>query len=280
MASFNTIPANNHTALHLATLNCHHLSPECPIVATVYGYQPSLAANAFFTGLFAVCAVAQIFLGFYSKAWMYCRFVALACIIETVGKKSATSQLMIRIFADLLCFNTGYSGRLMLWSNPWSSIGFKIQISMLIIGPAFLAAAVYITLKDVIRRLTPEDGDLSFCSPLKPVVYTPLFITCDAVCGLLQAAGGAVAAAAGTRTAELNMGGHIMLAGVVAQVAVSLSFIFLVSIYMVRLYRQRQSLAMESLELMGSAKFRIFVASLITAFWAVFVRCIFRIAEM
>jgi hypothetical protein len=139
---------------------------------------------------------------------------------------------------------------------------------------------VYITLKAVIRRLTPENGELASCSPLKPVVYTPLFISCDAVCGLLQAAGGAVAAAAGTRTAELNMGGDIMLAGIVAQVAVSLSFIVLVGTYVGRLYQRRQDLAGESLQLMHSVKFRLFVTSLAIAFWAVFVRCVFRIAEM
>jgi hypothetical protein len=100
MALFPITAVNNHNALHLATLNCHHPSPECPIIATVYGYQPPLAANAFFAVLFAICTVAQIALGFYSKAWMYCRFVALACLIETVGTQRDVHTLVTVLLSN------------------------------------------------------------------------------------------------------------------------------------------------------------------------------------
>ncbi|KJZ71352.1 hypothetical protein HIM_09235 [Hirsutella minnesotensis 3608] len=57
-------------------------------------------------------------------------------------------------------------------------------IVCLIIGPSFTAAAVYLTAKHVVRRDGPE------YSPLRPDLYTWVFIGCDAGSIALQAIGG------------------------------------------------------------------------------------------
>jgi len=175
----------------------------------------------------------------------------------------------------------GYIGRIMHWDNPWSSIGLKIQVSTLIMAPAFMAAAIYVTLKSIVRNLTPESSVMAHLSPLRPVVYTPLFMAGDALCGILQAIGGGIAAAAGTNVSQLAVGSDVMLAGIVAQVAVSfVVFIALAGTYAVRVYRQRSQLEEPARKLLRSARFRIFILSLAFSFSLIFIRCIYRIAAM
>lgn len=44
---------------------------ECTLEATLYGYLPSLGANAFFAAFFAVCFVWNLFCGIRYKTWTY-----------------------------------------------------------------------------------------------------------------------------------------------------------------------------------------------------------------
>jgi hypothetical protein len=43
----------------------------CSIEGTLYGYYPSLGANAFFAAFFAVCFVWQLYCGIRYKTWTY-----------------------------------------------------------------------------------------------------------------------------------------------------------------------------------------------------------------
>lgn len=73
----------------LATLACHSVSQACPVEATIYGFRPDLVINTIFAFVFFTCAVAQLSLGYFSRAWTYSGFVALGCSIECVGKQGA-----------------------------------------------------------------------------------------------------------------------------------------------------------------------------------------------
>lgn len=85
----------------------------CPVEASVYGYQPSLAANTTFLVLFFVVMVIQIILGVRYRTWWYMGAMILGCIAEILG----------------------YGGRIMMWLNPFTFNGFLLQICM------FLAAS-------------------------------------------------------------------------------------------------------------------------------------------
>ena len=102
---------------------CTQVTPECPVEATIYGYYPSLAANIFFCAVFAICLVAQTFFGLRYRTWTF----LIAMFFGTLGEA------------------IGYVGRILLNDNPWSEIGFQIQICCLIISPAFITAGVYLT---------------------------------------------------------------------------------------------------------------------------------------
>lgn len=112
---------SNSTSNHLAnyyktTENCTSVSLQCPVEATVYGYYPSLGANAFFCAYFASFTVVNLILAFRYKTWVFGRFVSLGCLSEMIG----------------------YIGRIILHSNPWSNVGFEIQICTLIFAPVSL----------------------------------------------------------------------------------------------------------------------------------------------
>jgi hypothetical protein len=95
------------------TRDCTDISVNCPVEATIYGYYPGLGANAFFCAFFGVFLLANFILGFRYKTWVFSSIVAIGCFTEALG----------------------YVGRIIMNNNPWSSIGFQIQICTLIIAP-------------------------------------------------------------------------------------------------------------------------------------------------
>ncbi|KAI4137299.1 MAG: hypothetical protein LQ341_005209, partial [Variospora aurantia] len=93
--------------------NCTAVTDLCPIEATTYGYRPNLAANIFFLAIFALCGIIQLFQGLKWKTWTFMIAMTWGCLTEVLG----------------------YVGRLIMNNNPWSEVGFQIQICCLIIAP-------------------------------------------------------------------------------------------------------------------------------------------------
>lgn len=86
------------------------------------------------------------------------------------------------------------------------------------IAPAFLAASIYLCL----ARIVVVYGES--ISRIKPRTYTILFMSCDFISLLLQAAGGAIAASANT-VKDTDLGVNIMIAGLSFQVVSLVLFI-------------------------------------------------------
>jgi hypothetical protein len=65
---------------------CVEVGPECHVEGTLYGYYPSIGANAFFVAFFALCLVVQLGLGIRYKTWTYmvCYFSTQRDIPNTV----------------------------------------------------------------------------------------------------------------------------------------------------------------------------------------------------
>ncbi|EME84187.1 uncharacterized protein MYCFIDRAFT_135704 [Pseudocercospora fijiensis CIRAD86] len=168
---------------------CTEVTPFCPVEATTYGYYPNIAGNSVLLSIFALCTISQLILGIRFRIIAFSTVVLLASLAECIG----------------------YGGRLMMHDNPWSDAGFKIQVVCLILAPSFLAAGIYLTLKHIVLALGPEK------SRLQPKFYTWIFITCDAISIVMQAIGGGIASAGEGET--INIGNHIMIAGIAFQVA-------------------------------------------------------------
>lgn len=155
----------------------------------------------------------------------------------------------------------------MLHNNAWDSNGFQVQICCLIIAPAFVTAGIYLTLKHIVLEVGPE------FSRIKPRMYTWIFIPCDIFSLVLQAIGGALAATAKYGDSMQKTGNDLMMAGIVWQVITLLVFGLLVVVYAIS---ARSSMS----PVKRSGKFKLFAASLFFAYLTIFVRCVYRIAEM
>lgn len=104
---------------------------------------------------------------------------------------------------------------------------FLMQISTLIISPAFLAAGNYVLLSRLILILGKE---YIF---LHPSSYTFLFVTGDVISLVIQAVGGGIASSAPDLQGA-NNGGYIMVGGVMFQMVVMLAYTFVLTSYIIR----------------------------------------------
>jgi len=161
-----------------------------------------------------------------------------------------------------------------LHHNPFSNTGFEIQICCLIMAPAFISAAIYLTLKHMVLCFGPE------CSRIKPRYYPWWFITADIFALVLQGCGGGIAATANDNESLRNTGTDLMLTGIVWQVVTLLVFGIMAVDYTLRLRRSTEPLSAEAEAMKHDQKFELFLGGLVVAFLAVFTRCVYRIAEM
>jgi hypothetical protein len=139
----------------------------------------------------------------------------------------------------------------------------------LTIGPAFISASIYLCLSRIIVLYGPH------LSRFSPRTYTILFISCDFFSLVLQAIGGGMASEANTQ-AILHTGTHIMVAGLSFQVASLLLFIVLCIDF--ALAAKRSDIAPKTVT--TTTKFKAFLIALTVATIAVFIRSIFRVAEL
>lgn len=98
----------------------------CPVEWSVYGYRPSIAANATFLALFATAMLVHIYLGIRWKTWWFMIFMILGCLLE-IG---------------------GYVARIIMNDNPFIFIAFIIQIVCITCAPIFYTASIYVTLSN------------------------------------------------------------------------------------------------------------------------------------
>ncbi len=81
--------------------------PTCAVEWSVYSYRPSLVGNVVFVVLFLISGGVHIYQGvFLHRTWFFSGAVVGGCLCEVIG----------------------YSGRVVLWRNPFDFQGFLIQI--------------------------------------------------------------------------------------------------------------------------------------------------------
>jgi hypothetical protein len=235
-------------------LFCDNVTPECPVEASIYGYYPNLFANCFFVGFFGLFTWVNLYLGWRYRTWSYMVGMTLGCASSAIG----------------------YGGRVIMHPNPFDGSAFKLQITLLIVAPAYISAAIYLTLKHVCICF----GDK--WSRIRPRFYTWIFILADTLSLVLQGVGGGLAAGAGDNEELRKKGDHFAMAGIIWQVFTLLVFAILVIDYVVRRKGALKThpYSEEAMATIKSSKFRLFTLGLATAFVAIFIRCVYRIAEM
>lgn len=78
----------------------------CPVEYSVYGYRPTLSANAIFLALYALSAIIHIYLGVRWKQWFFMGAMVAGAVNAVLG----------------------YAGRIWMWYNPFNFAAFIIQI--------------------------------------------------------------------------------------------------------------------------------------------------------
>ncbi|TWU72805.1 hypothetical protein ED733_004246 [Metarhizium rileyi] len=235
---------------------CTEISSLCRVESTVLGYYPNLGAGIFFTVAFGTCLLAALPLGISKKTWTYTTAMTIGLVLETAG-----------------CI-----GRILLHYNPWNQSAFELQICAIILAPTFICVSIYLTLKHVALHLNPR------LSRIPPRWYPRLFLPADLSCLIVQAIGGAIAAAAGHTNPRLQRDGNrAIIAGVVLQVLVLAVFGLMGADYLLsaaRHMRGNDVVTAHELSLWRDPKFKKFVSGVTGAYAAVLIRCVYRIAEM
>lgn len=227
---------------------CLEVSPQCPVEATLYGYRPSFAGNIVLAAVFAACTLGQLVLGLRYKLRAFTFAVSVGCAGEAVG----------------------YGGRIIMHSNPWSAGGFKTQIVCLVLSPSFLAAGIYLTIKSLVTYFGPE------YSRLKPRLYTIIFISCDVFSMVIQAVGGGVASA--NDPSIVGIGSKIIVAGIAFQVATMAVCLLLAAEFGYKIHKNQHTFHQSGTAM--PAKFRFYAICIAVAFLCIFVRCIYRYAQL
>ncbi len=124
--------------------------PICDSVPSFYGYRISIAANAAFLALFSL---------------------SLLAYIATYAATRRGLAFLVALSLGLLCEIIGYAGRIMSWQNQWTETGFLMQICCLTIGPAYMAAGIYLCLRRIVYAFGPEN------SRIPPEYYTRIVRT-------------------------------------------------------------------------------------------------------
>ncbi|GIK00908.1 hypothetical protein Aspvir_004938 [Aspergillus viridinutans] len=225
----------------------------CPLSLANFDYVPNLASNVLYLALFGTMLVANLGLGIYYRTWGY----------------------LVGMIGGLALEVIGYVGRVQLHYNPFPFDPFLEYLICLTIGPAFLSAAIYICLGHIVV-VYGED-----ISRLKPRTYTIIFVVCDFLSLVLQAAGGAITSTADHDQQDLRQTGiNIMIAGLASQVASLGVFLCLCADFAWRVYKNPDKLNESMYHIRKTLKWKAFLIGLTVATFAIFVRSIFRVAEL
>ncbi|CAJ2514038.1 Uu.00g021570.m01.CDS01 [Anthostomella pinea] len=212
-----------------------------------YRYHPSLAAAAVFVALFAINTLVHAFQLARYRTWYFIPFV-IGGIVEAIG----------------------YGGRIMSSNETpdWSGGTYILQTVFILIGPALMAASIYMILGRLIRLVGGEH--LSFI----PVNWmSKIFVTIDVISILMQIAGGAMLATADTES-MYNAGEDIIISALFMQLAAFGVFVAVAGLFYRRIIQQPTAAS-------RSAEFpwQRYLWLLFAGSALILVRSIFRVAE-
>jgi len=216
-------------------------------------YQPSIPGNVLFLVLIDLFALAQLILG----PWYH------------------TGTICVSMLLGLAAESTGYVARVLLHFSPFSRVYFLVYLISLTTGPAFIAAAIYLTLGRIVV-VYGED-----ISRIKPRTYTIFFMGCDVFSLSIQAIGGGIAASYPLDNQKMiDLGTNILVAGLAFQVASLFAFMVCSGEFLWRVKKYPHLRNPEFAELVNSKKFKLFIGAVLLATTTLFIRTVFRSVEL
>ncbi|KAE9374163.1 RTA1-domain-containing protein [Stipitochalara longipes BDJ] len=170
----------------------------------LYGYEPSRTTAYAYMALFALSAFVHFIMMFPLRAAFFIPLI-LGCAMEAGG----------------------YYCRAWSAANTHKILPFVISGLLILAAPPMLAATVYMTFGRIIRNLKAASFSI-----ISPRWLTSLFVLGDVVCLGSQLAGSVLRASDDLKTNQT--GSHIVLAGLILQVAMFSFFGLLVAVFHIR----------------------------------------------
>lgn len=164
--------------------------------------------NALFAAIFGILFVIHLTLTVLSNYWYYGCMFFIGCGLEFAGYLARS-------------LSVGHESEI----NP-----FLCQIIVLTISPAFIMAGVYY----VLGKLLVFHGHHFLV--LQPRWFSYIFVTCDVISLVVQAAGGGLAATALLNGTSAQSGTNVMVGGIAFQVASMTLFLAVYAQFVFRIY--------------------------------------------
>lgn len=225
----------------------------------IYGTTPSYGGNMAMAIVMGIFFAAHTVLGVFFSTWWF--GVSYFC---GAGLEMA-----------------GYIGRTLSADDTSALDPFLLQIITLTIAPCFIMAGIYYLLAQLIMIYGTQ------FALLKPMWYSYIFITCDVISLVIQAAGGGLAATALTEYKSSDGGTHVMVAGLAFQVFSMSVFLFLFGHFFWKIHYLRKG--HEELERMFNPNyqhlrknklFNYFPIVILIGVLFVYTRSIYRVVEL
>ncbi|QPG75229.1 hypothetical protein FOA43_002579 [Brettanomyces nanus] len=181
----------------------------------------------------------------------------------------------------------GYVGRSLGYKDPTKLSWYVVQSLGIAVAPILFMAGIYNTFGESI----PVFG--SKYSVLKPTKYRYIFIVSDVISFVVQCSGGGLSAYLASTDNGSDVGTNIMVAALAFQVFSMSVFMFLVLLFFYRVHKARKMktyvvvedpkyryLEREYSAIRKPRYFRGYVYAYFIATILVYIRCVYRVAEM
>ncbi|CAH0038272.1 unnamed protein product [Clonostachys solani] len=201
-----------------------------------YPYVPSAGAGYAFLVLFGLVTLVHIVLMFKTRTWYF-----------------------IPMILGGICETFGYYGRGWAGSEPNRPGPFMLQLMLILVGPVFIAATIYVTLGRYKQMMLNEPTRR--CSPTSFFILTDIIAFCTQIGGsLVQVTG---------NLKIMKIGDKVVLGGLIFQLCVMAVFLALI----IRFYR----LAHRTILLRG--RWRWAIIMLAVSIVVIWVRNLVRVIE-
>ncbi|KAG7042616.1 RTA1-domain-containing protein [Colletotrichum scovillei] len=223
----------------------HHRS-DSQVMASLYLYDPSLAAACVFIVLFSSTLTAHAIILYKRRTRFFIPFI--------VG---------------IICEILGYVARAISAAQTpnWQVMPYALQSLMLLIAPSLLAASIYGMLGRLIILSNGQDY-----SPVKPKILTKVFITSDVLSFLVQNGGGGILTNAKSPS-KIQLGENVIIVGLFIQLIGFALFIAVTAVFQWRISQER------SQSLRHAASWEKFLWILYGVSALVLIRSLFRVIE-
>ncbi|KAI0026998.1 RTA1 like protein-domain-containing protein, partial [Vararia minispora EC-137] len=234
-----------------------------------YGYIPTEWVSVLFLVLFGITTALHFGQALFFRLWFLLPTAVLCGALEVAG----WSGRLWSSINHVNCSNPAASTLAIANNSP-----YLLQIVTTIIAPTPLLGANFIILGRIIHLLG------SRYSRLSSRLYSRIFLTCDIIALIVQGLGGGIAASANNGDQkQANLGGNIMLGGIIFQLVAIILYSSLATEFFLRYVKDRplrhDSVAYQKrTKTTGRTKLLLLGMVLMTIF--LFIRSIYRTVEL